>query len=603
MNLVYNIKNGGSMKKRSQIEEKYKWNMGEIYATDKAWNEDFEKAKTYLPRIEAYKGKLSKAKNLKSFFALEEEFSMLIEKLSLYLGRKHDEDTTVSKYKEMQDKFSTFLVKFNEATVFVDIEESKISDKDLDKLLKDPTMQDYSMDIMGIKRNKHLLLSDKEEKLLAGVGSFAGGFSDVFDSLDSSDIKFPDATDSKGKKYEVSHSSYSTLIESKDRTLRRNAFGSLYSTFKQFSNTIATNYIQNVYVDWFYNKARKFDSCLSASLYANNIPNSVYEKLLSNVDKLLPILHDYYKLVKKTTGLKDFTYYDVYISPVESLDSKISYDKMVELGLNAVSVLGEEYVSTVKRGVDERWIDVFPNENKATGAYQTDAYAIHPYVLLNFDGRKSYTSTFVHEMGHAMHSYYANSAQPYAKAGYSIFVAEVASTVNEILLNHYLLKHAKTKHEKAYYASEFLQSIKSTFFRQTMFSQFEDYAHKLVERGEVIGKDILLNYYGELNKKYFGSAVKYDEYIAYECLRIPHFYNSYYVYKYATGITTAVNLVRMIETEPGGVEKYLDMLRAGGSDWPVEVLKKAGVDLTSDKPYEVLREEMEKYVKILKENL
>lgn len=591
------------MKKRSQIEEKYKWNVKDLYEDDKAWESDFEKAKKGLLKIEAYQGKLTNPNNLKPFYKTYEEVNILLSKLDMYLYCHHDEDTTIAKYNELKDQFHTFLVSFNERTVFVNLELCKLSNKDLDALIKDPKMKDYVMDLLSIKRNKHLILSPKEEELLAATSSFSGGYSEIFGFLDSSDLKFQSVKDSKGKEHEVNHSSLSQLLKSKDRTLRKNAFNSLYHTYKQFSNSIATNYIQSVYADWFYSKVRKFDSCLDAYLYENNIPKLVYDKLLTNVDRLLPLLHNYFKIVKRKTGLKDFTYYDVHISPVEGMDSKISYEEMVELGLNAVSVLGEEYVRTVKRGVDERWIDVYPNENKTTGAYQTDAYAIHPYVLLNFDGRKSYTSTFVHEMGHAMHSFFANCSQPYAKAGYSIFVAEVASTVNEILLNHYLLKNAKTKREKAYYASEFLKVIKATFFRQTMFSQFEDYAHKLVERGEVIGKDILLTYYGELNKKYFGSAVKYDHNIAYEWLRIPHFYTPYYVYQYATGITTAINFVRMIETEEGGVDRYLDMLRAGGSDWPVEVLKRSGVDLTTDKPYEILEEEIEKYVKILKENL
>lgn len=591
------------MKKRSQIEEKFQWNVKDIYESDEAWFADFEKAKTYLPKIKSYQGKLSNGKYLKDFLELDEELSLLIEKLALYLGRMHDVDTTVGKYKEMQDMFSTFMVVFNEETVFVGVEQSKIKDKVLDKLMKDPSMEKFNRDILLIKRNKHLLLSEKEEALVAGVGSFAGGFSEVFDSLDSSDLKFQEAKDSKGKEHEVTHSSFASLLQDKDRVLRKNAFESMYAGYKQFSNTIATNYIQNVYADWYFDKIRKFGSCLEASLYANNISTVVYEKLLKNVNILLPTLHDYYKLVKSRMGLKDFTYYDTYMAPTESMDSKLSYDQMVELGLDALSILGEEYTGVIRSGVEHRWVDVMPNENKVSGAYQTDAYGVHPYVLLNFDGRKSYTSTFVHEMGHAMHSYLANQTQPYSKAGYSIFVAEVASTVNEIILNEYLIEQAKTKKEKAYYASIFLQNLKSTFFRQTMFSEFEDYAHKLVEQGKPISKDILLTYYAELNKKYFGSAVKYNDNIAYEWLRIPHFYNAYYVYKYATGIVTAINLVKNIKESQDGLEKYLNMLRSGGSDWPVEILKKAGVNLETDTPYEVVRDEMNRYFKILKDNL
>ncbi len=590
------------MKKRSQIENQYKWKVSDIYANDDAWWKDFEQAKTYLPKFQAYQGKLEKGSCLKEFFELEEEFDLVIEKLSLYLGRCHDQDTVVAKYKEMQDVFSTFLVQFQEETVFVEVEQSKIKDSVLDAFLQDPTMAKYSMMIEQIKRNKHLLLSEKEEKLLAGVGSFAGGFSQVFDSLDSSDLKFAPALDSKGKAHEVTHSSYAMLMENKDRVLRKNTFESMYKTYQQFSNTIATNYIQNVYVDWYFDKTRKFKSCLQASLYSNNIPESVYYTLLKNTQTMLPILHEYYAFVKKCLGLKNYTYYDVYVSPVKSMDSKISYEDMVALGVDALQVLGKEYSRVVQNAVRDQWIDVMPNENKVTGAYQTDAYNVHPYILLNFDGRKSYTSTFVHEMGHAMHSYLANQTQPYQKAGYSIFIAEVASTVNEMLLNQYLIKHAKTKQEKAYYANEFLQSLKSTLFRQTMFSEFENYAHTLVEQGQAISKDILLKKYQELNQTYFGKAVKDNPYIQYEWLRIPHFYSSYYVYKYATGIVTAINLVKMITEEKGGVDKYLNLLRSGGSDWPVELLKQAGVDLTTDHPYQVVKEEMEKYFMILKES-
>ncbi len=591
------------MKNRSQIEQQYKWKVEDIFTSDKEWEDAFEKAKTYLPRILEYKGKLSNPKYFLPFYALSDEFDLLVEKLYLYLGCKFNVDITNATYNEMSDKLGTFMVKVQESTSFVSVEQGKIKDKHLDKMLKDDQYKDYKRVLIGIKRNKHLLLSEKEEQLLAGTSSFAGGYSSVFDCLDSSDLTFAKAQDSKGKLHEVTHSSYSSLIESKDRVLRKNAFESMYQGYKQFSNTIATNYINNVYSDWYYDKIRKFSSCLESSLYGNNIPTVVYEKLLSNVDKMLPLLHDYYALVKQQLGMKDFSYYDVYVAPCESLDGKVSYEEMVEIGLDALKVLGEDYTSVIKEGVNNRWVDVMPNQNKTTGAYQTSAYGIHPYVLLNFDGRKSYTSTFVHEMGHAMHSYLADGTQNYHDAGYSIFVAEVASTVNEILLNHYWIKNAKTKKEKAYYASEFLQNLKSTMFRQTMFSEFESYAHGLVEKEQPISKDILLKFYGDLNKKYFGKAVKYNEYIAYEWLRIPHFYRAYYVYKYATGIVTAINLVKMIEEEEGGVERYLTMLKSGGNDWPVEILKKAGVDLTTDKPYEVVHEEMKKYFTILKDNL
>lgn len=580
------------MKKRSQINEKYKWDLTKFYHNDEQWYENVGKLKEMVNEFDKFKGKLNDPKALLEFFALSEKYYMLSSKLNMYASHNSNCNLSNSTYVEMENIISAVDNEQSVKTSFYAPEMLSYSEEYLNGLINNKKFEIYKLGISRLLRNKPHILSENEEKLLNASASFAGEFSKIFHSLSDVNLKFKNVLNSKGKELPLSQSKYSVYVHSFDRVLRKNAFKELYKQFISYCDTFASNYIASLKSDWFYAQSSKFESTLQQRLFPDNISLSVYENLINNVNNNLKLLHRYYKVKAKSLNLKDFTYYDLYV-PATQLKQKYSFEEAMEKIYEALAVLGPSYVELLKRSVSERWMDVYPTEGKRSGAYQSDAYGTTPVVLLNFEGLTDDVFTTAHELGHAMHSYHSNESQPWTLAGYTIFLAEVASTVNEVLLLKYFYNNSKTKAEKIYYLEHYLQMFKGTLFRQTMFAEFEDYAHQLIEKNEPISKDVLSKYYENLNKKYQGKSVIHQKEINYEWLRIPHFYSSYYVYKYATGITSAIciasNIFNGVE---GALEKYISFLRAGGSDFSVETLKKAGVNLETNEPYNVAFAEM-----------
>ncbi len=588
------------MKTRNQIEEKYKWDLTKFCKNDKQWYEMVEQLKQLVPQFSQFRGKLNQPEQLLKLYELEEKFYYISSKCSMYCSNNRNTDLSNSTYVEMENMLVGIEAKAGEETAYIAPEMLSYSEDYLKELIADPRFQSHAFGLQNLLRNKAHILSEPEEKLLSGSGVFAGEFSNIFHSLVDANMHFHSVANSKGKMLPLTLSNYSTYLNSTDRTLRKNAFLEIYKQFETFADTLSSNYIASLKADWFYAKSSKFESVLNQHLYPDNIPNSVYDQLVKNVNNHLPLLHDYYKQKAKLLGLTDFSYYDLYVSPAK-LKNKVGFEQAINLLLTALKPLGDDYLELIKRSVSERWIDVYPNKNKRSGAYQSDAYGCTPIVLLNYEGLTDDVFTCAHELGHAMHSYYSNKNQPITTAGYTIFLAEVASTVNEVLLLKHLYHESKTKQEKLYYLDHYLQMFKGTIFRQTMFSEFEHYAHQIVEKNEPISKNVLNNYNEMLNKKYQGKAVKHQREINYEWLRIPHFYTPYYVYKYATGLISAICIASNIYNQkPQAVENYKQFLSAGGSNFSMEILKIAGVNLQTEEPYNIAFSEMKWAVNELK---
>lgn len=581
------------MKKRSQIAEKYKWNLDDIYPNFEALNEDIKKMSTYPEILSKYKGKLKKEKVCLEFFEKCNELSKISDKVEVYISLKLSENLEDTKYLELSSVVANISKNIAVATSFEDAELIGYGEKYINKLLNNPKFKDYQMSLKNFLREKDHILSEKEEVFLSKAMKSLGGFSDVYDNIDTLDLKFESVKDAKGKTFEVNQHNYSELMESKDRTLRKNAYLSYLKGYHGLTNTIATNYIGSLEGDWFVADTYKFNSTLEMSLFGENISENVYKKLLENVNNNLDLMHKFYKLKKKALNLNPFFVYDRSVK-ITNLNEKISYEDSFQKVIEAMSILGDEYVEGLKLARDNRWIDVFPCEKKTTGGFCCNMYEPHPYILLNTvdDSRSIYT--LAHELGHAMHGYLSAKNQPYQTHDHTIFLAEIASTVNEVLLFKYLYSNAKTKKEKLIHLEKYLSNIIATIYIQTMYSEFEYYAHTLVEKGEPISKDLLNKKYKELNIKYYGKDVKLPkEDIGETWERIPHFYRAYYVYKYATGMSSAINFAtKIFAGDEDAKSKYLEFLKSGTSDYSVNILKKAGVDLESDEAYKVVFDEI-----------
>ncbi len=592
------------MKNRNQIADKYKWDLTQILPNDDAVTEIMNSTRKQIPVLAGFKGKLGDKKQLFKFLEKGQSLSMELEKASMYAYLKWCEDTTVAKYNKMMDDINTLMRELGIALAFENDELLSYGDEYLLQVANDAKFAKYSLDLKELVRSRPHILDEKSNQIMAKVGHFAGDFSDIFDKFDSADIKFDDITDSSGKSHSLDSANYTKYIESPDRTLRRNAFNSMYKSFMNMVNTIGANYLGSVKSDAAYSNIYNFASTRENDLFADNIDESVYNKLIEQVHAHLPLIHKYYRLCKKMSGLKDFTHYDLHIKP-NATKCSLTFEQDVEIAKSALLPMGEDYVKFIDKAVSERWIDVYPNKNKSTGGFCIDCYDVHPYILLNNQHTLNDLSTFVHEFGHAMHSYYSNKHQPSTMAQYSLVQAEIASTTNEVLLSKYLYNHAKTDKEKLVYLDMFIKDIKSTVFRQAMFSEFEDYAHRRVEAGDTPTVQELIGHYRELVKEYHGSAVKHCKEIDYEWMRVSHFYRSYYVYKYATSMVSAICIAsNILNNVPGALDNYYKFLCSGGSMYPLDCIKLAGVDLASDEPYEIAFaelkwaiDEMEKLIK------
>lgn len=577
---------------RNKIANEYKWKLEDIFQSNDAWEECFFAVSERIPKISRFNGKLSSDDDtllecLKTSTSIGHELSRLYQ----YARMRRDEDTRENLYQGMSDRAEMLSVNYSTLASFITPELVEFSDAKLDALISDKRFSDYSVMLTEVKRNKKIILSKKEEKLLREVGIFSETADEVFSMFDNADIKFKPVEVGKGKKIELSHGVYSQLLQDPSQTVRARAFDSMFSAYRDHINTLAANYAGNVKKDWFFSKVRGFSSALDYSMYCENVPPTCYRKLLDAVDGGLKPLHRYVALRKRVLGEKTLNMYDLYVPIVKAQNLAMPYEEAVKTVKDALSVMSKEYSDILASSFSDGWIDVYENKGKRSGAYSWGCYGVHPFVLLNYTETTHDVFTIAHELGHSLHSFYSNANQPEEKAGYEIFVAEIASTVNEVLLLKHLMKTAEGDFKK-YLLSYYLDMFRTTLFRQTMFSEFEVFAHETVEKGEPLTPDALSDYYYSLNKKYYGRAVKHNDLIRYEWARIPHFYSSYYVYKYATGLTAAVTIADNILTQ--GEEyfkKYRKFLSAGGSLPPLDILRLADVDLETDVPYRMAMKE------------
>ena len=589
------------VKLRNQIEDKYKWDLTPMFASDEKWQEEFDALSAKLPMLDEYAGRLDCEENILACLKLSDELSASYGELYVYAYQRRDEDAGVAKYCAMCDKIDALGVKLGEKSAYITPELTALDGEFLLALSRNEEFADYDYQLCEIVRRKQHTLSAAEEKLLAGVGLFSDGFHDAFNMFDSLDVKFKPVRDEDGRRVEMSHGVYSKLLASSDRKVRKAAFNSMFAAYGDMLHTVGQLYAGNVKKDWFFARARKYPDCLTRAMSGENVPRIVYDNLIKSVHGGLKYLHGYMGWRAEKMGLAKLHMYDLHVPVVSEYKLSVSYEEACEIVKKALAPLGEEYLSHIREAMENRWIDVYENKGKRTGAYSWGTYRSHPYVLLNYNGTAHDVFTIAHELGHSMHSYYSDKNQPSSKAQYEIFVAEVASTVNEVLLLKYMLEHSRDEQEREYLLTYYLDMFRTTLFRQTQFAEFEEKAHALAEKDMPVTCDALNEEYLKINKLYYGKNVVSDKQIAWEWARIPHFYRSFYVYKYATGLTSAVSIARGI-LSGGEKEKegYMKFLSAGGSMPPVEILKLAGVDLTTEVPFENAMREMADTLGLLK---
>ncbi len=584
---------------RNDVPENRKWKTEHIYATVDDWNKTYAKVEKKIDFSE-FVGKLTDAETVKKCYDKTYDILLDLSKLGVYAFMKHDEDTRNSLYVGLCQRIDDLEIKFSAATSFIEPELTALDEKTLKSFAENPLLKDYDYALKSLIKEKAHILSKETEEVLSLGGKVFGGYKDVFGMINNADLPFP-TIKVDGKPIKVTHGTYGVLLQSDDRRVRKEAFQKYYAAFKGLINSITSVYAGNVNKNVFLSKARKYESCLDRALSAEDVQPIVYENLLKAVNSALPSLHRYVRDKKKDLGLKTMHMYDMYVPTVKEAELQLDYEDAFKLVKEGLKPLGEEYGRLLQEAHDGGWIDVEETEGKRSGAYSIGVYGLqHPYVLLNYKKTTNNVFTIAHELGHALHTYHSNKYQPQSKADYRIFVAEVASTVNEVLLLKYLLKNSDDKKLKKYLLSYYTDMIKSTLFRQTQFAEFEYAAHTMAEEGKPLTKDALNEVYYNLNKKYYGRSVVSDEEIAYEWARIPHFYNAFYVYKYATGITSAITIAERIYAEGEvAVKDYFKFLSSGGSDSPVELLKLAGVDLTKKEPFkramESFKEALDEY--------
>lgn len=591
---------------RSEIAEADKWALEDLFLTDADWEAAVKQLEEQLAQLKGYAGKVSaSADALYAYLTLADETENLFEKVLVYSNEKMHEDMGNSTYQGYAAQAQAAATRLSAAEAFFEPELLAMEESRLQGFLKeDPKLEKYRLLIDRIWRRKEHTLSAAGEEILAKTYEMATAPDDIFSMFNDADAKFGTIRDENGKEVELTHGRFGGFMESSDRRVRKEAFEALYQTYDQFKNTLAATYSANVKKAKFYADVRKYPSALAAALAPGNIPTEVYDNLIETVHRFLPAMYRYVALRKRALGVEELHMYDVYVPLVADQTKKIPFAEAKEIVKRGLAPMGEEYVSHLEEGFDHRWIDVYENRGKRSGAYSWGAYGTHPYVLLNYQGKLDDVFTLAHEMGHALHSWYSNANQPYVYSGYLIFVAEVASTCNESLLMQYLLKESKDKKEKAYLLNHFIDQFKGTLFRQTMFAEFEKITHEMYAKGESLTAERLCAVYMDLNRKYFGEEMVSDLQIALEWARIPHFYTEFYVYQYATGFSCAIALSkRILEMGEAGVADYMKFLKGGCSKDPIELLKMAGVDISTPKPVEDALQLFEELVSELEELL
>lgn len=568
--------------KRSEISDEYKWSVKDLYSSDELWNNDYEKALKSTQEKSSFEGcVMDSADTLADALSESEKDDYITERLYVYAFMRYYEDTSDGTYQQMSGKAQMLAVKMSEKYSFLVPEIMAADDDKVARFLDSDKIKPYRHLLCDMLAKKEHTCSQKEEKLLAMASQMADSPSDIFSKFNNADVKFGKVHDEHGEEKELTSAGFSVFMESRDRNVRKEAFYALYRQYKSYINTLAASYYGNVKQAVFFANARNYESTLQMYLSGSFIPESVYTNLIDTVNNNLDKMHDYVSLRKKTLGVDELHFYDIYAPLTSDYTVKVSYENAKETVLDALKILGDDYVSQVKKGYESGWVDVYENDGKRSGAFSWGAYGTHPYIFLNYTETLNDIFTLIHETGHAMHTYYSNETQPYTYAGYKIFVAEVASTCNEVILIDYLLKHSRSDEEKKYLYGHYLEQFKGTLFRQTMFAEFEMITHRMAQDGEVLNAESLCGTYKKLNEKYFGKDMVIDEEIAYEWARIPHFYTPFYVYQYATGFSAAVAIAtKIINGDKEVLHGYREFLKGGSSMHPIELLSLCKIDMS-----------------------
>ncbi|TVT28800.1 oligoendopeptidase F [Salinicoccus cyprini] len=573
---------------REEQEEKYTWNLETIFESDEAFEEKYKELEGRLGEEAQFQGRIDSSAVLAEALETERAISDEIGKLFVYAHLKHDQDTSNDTYSALESKARTLVVKFNTAWSFLVPEIMKIDQDTLEEWRQDDRLSEFSFDLEKLNRKRAHVLSDKEEKLLAQAGEVMSSPTSTFGMFNNADLEFPDAVDSEGNAHALTQGTYIDLLKSGDRTLRQSAYENLYSTYGAFRNTLSQTLQGVVSTHVFQAQARGYDSARHQALSNNFIPEAVYDNLVKTVNDHLHLMHRYTELRRKQLGLDKLRMYDVYTPMIKDVEFEMTYEEAKDWMLKSLEPMGDTYLNIIKEGLENRWVDVYENKGKRNGAYSSGTYGTNPFILMNWQDNVNNLFTLTHEFGHSVHSYYSRQNQPSNASGYSIFVAEVASNFNEALLADYMFRNLEDTKKKLYLLNEQLEGFRGSVFRQTMFAEFEHKIHSMKEAGEPLTAGSLNVVYGELNRKYFGDAVEYDEFIDVEWARIPHFYMNYYVYQYSTGYAAAASLSKQVlEGDSAVAERYInEFLKKGSSDYPINVLKNAGVDMTTSEPIE-----------------
>ena len=576
------------LKKREEIKENDKWSVNEVYATDEAWEKEYKNLQEEAPKLKDFEGRLNNGETLIEYLKFNESVSRKAEKIYVYAHLRCDEDTSNTKYQAMMNKVDAYMAEYSTYTAYVVPEilslEDGLIEKEIERL---DDLKPYKFMLEEILKEKPHVLSRKEEELLAAASDCLDAASSIHNIMTNADMKFGNIIDDEGQEVELTEGNYSIFIRSKKREVRKAAFNKLFGTYKSFENTLATTLSSSIKTFNFSAKIRNYNSALEASLKPNDIPLDVYTNAIKTINDNIESLHRYVRLKKKLLGLDEMHMYDLYVPVIEIEKEHIEFDKGVDMVLEGLKPLGDEYLSIFKEGINGGWIDKYINKGKRGGAYSWGGYDTKPYVLLNYTYDLNDVSTLAHEMGHSIHSYYSRKEQSYYYAGYTLFCAEVASTTNEALLIYHLINKEKDKQKKLYLINQELEQIRTTVFRQLMFAEFELYTHESFEKGTPLTAENYNEKWHELNVKYFGDDMVVDSEIDTEWSRIPHFYNDFYVYQYATGYAAASAFAKnILDGEKDAVEKYIGFLKSGGSDYPIDILDKAGVNMRTPKPLE-----------------
>ncbi|EHR1328349.1 MAG: oligoendopeptidase F [Clostridium perfringens] len=586
------------LRRRDEIPESDKWRIDKIYETPAKWNEELNKLKEEAPKLKDFEGKLGNKEDLKAFLLLNEKLSRKLGKLYVYAHMRSHEDTSNPEMQSLVNKIDPYSAEFSSYTAYFVPEILSLKEGTIENFInEDKDLKQYKIYFEMILNEKPHILSKEVESVLASVSDCLGAPESIYSMLTNSDMTFGEIVDENGRKVELTEGNYISFIKSKDRKVREAAFKLLFGTYKKYENTLATSLTSSIKNFVFESKTRKYNSSLEASLKPNNIPVEVYYNALKTVDENMDALHRYVRIKKKLLNLEEIHMYDLYVPVIECKKEHLEYKDAISLVEEGLKPLGKEYLDIFNEGINEGWIDVYENKGKRSGAYSWGSYDTMPYVLLNYNYELNDASTLAHEMGHSIHSYYTRKTQPYIYGDYSLFCAEVASTTNEILLIHHLIEKETDKNKKLYLINQELEQIRTTVFRQLMFAEFELKTHEAIENGESLTSEVLCKMWKDINIKYFGEDMNVDEEISIEWARIPHFYSDFYVYQYATGYAAASSFANSILSKgEEAVEKYKGFLKAGGSMYPIDTLKMAGVDMTTSKP---LKDTLDRFNELL----